>query len=148
MRRLYLAGPITGISYKEVMEKRNNLKKDLEPEYFVVDPMRGKESLAEDLSLSSNYSGLHMDPLLGGHSIFRRDYTDLLSCDVVLGDFRGSKKISIGSVMELAWAYQKGIYVITVMEPGNMHEYAFMDEVAGVSYFFMQEALHYLKYSY
>jgi hypothetical protein len=47
--------------------------------------------------------------------------------------------------MELAWAHDKGKHTIVVLEPGNIHEHAFVLEAADVVFNNEADALLYLK---
>lgn len=48
--------------------------------------------------------------------INRRDYNDCVRAQVVLVNLIGMKHLSIGTIMEIAWAYQKQIPIVCVCE--------------------------------
>ncbi|MFA5172812.1 MAG: hypothetical protein WC435_00190 [Candidatus Paceibacterota bacterium] len=45
---VYCAGPITGLSYNETVDWRNNLKEMLPPNIEILSPMRGKDHLKNE----------------------------------------------------------------------------------------------------
>jgi nucleoside 2-deoxyribosyltransferase len=61
-----------------------------------------------------------------------RDYFDCQNCDVILANLLSTKIVSIGTVMECAWAYAFNKPLIMVMEEeGNLHEHAMLREATG-----------------
>lgn len=69
----------------------------------------------------------------------RRDYNDCVNAQCVLVNLVGMKQLSIGTIMEIAWAYQKQIPIVCVVEPDGpqnhpmlqdsiTHEVATLDE--------------------
>ncbi len=51
--------------------------------------------------------------------INRRDYFDCVRARCLLVNFKGMKDLSIGTIMEIAWAYQKQIHIVCITEPGG-----------------------------
>jgi len=71
-----------------------------------------------------------------------RDFNDCSTCDVLLVNLLGASKVSIGTVMEIAWAYQNRTPVVVVMEQeGNPHEHAMIREAIGFRVHTMGEAI-------
>ena len=50
--------------------------------------------------------------------------------DLVLADFRDTKRVSIGSMVELGWADALGIPVVTIMSKGDFHDHAFVHQIS------------------
>jgi nucleoside 2-deoxyribosyltransferase len=68
--------------------------------------------------------------LTGRRGITRRDHNDCISADALVVNLLGAKIVSIGTMFELAWAYDRQIPVILVMEEyGNIHEHAMLEEL-------------------
>jgi nucleoside 2-deoxyribosyltransferase len=127
---VYLCGPIGGLTFREANTWRQIAKYNLEPQMKVLNPLRDMEG-----------TGLkcYGDPLNGdGEGIapfddrFLRDYADVMGCDAVLANFHGARRKSIGSAVELGWAFQRGIHVVTVMPKGNINEDIFLERCMGI----------------
>lgn len=123
---IYLAGPITGLTYKGSTDWRNEVAEVLNSEKIeCLSPMRGKDYLANAGVLTA---GTYDGTLTQAKSINRRDYFDCTRSTVVFVNLLGTTRISVGTVMEIAWAYQKQIPTVVIMEPDNMHHHVMLDE--------------------
>lgn len=141
MLKIYLAGPMTGLTAKEVIKHIKNRKKQLEG-YTVYHPMAGKGFLStEGILKASGYKS----PLISNHHIIERDRWMVSQVDVVFADLSNTNKVSIGTCMELAWAYDMKKYTVVVMEKGNIHEHCFILEAADVIFEDINLAMQYLN---
>jgi nucleoside 2-deoxyribosyltransferase len=125
-KSLYLAGPITGLSYGEATDWRQYVADNL-PEYILpVSPMRGKQYLGDETSIAKSYED---NPLSCQKGITCRDRDGVKNCDMLFVNFLGAKTVSIGTVMEVAWAdaYRKPIVIIM----DELHNHPILKEVAG-----------------
>lgn len=126
--RIYLAGPISGNTYQECTNWRVDFA-DLMPESVTcLSPMRGKEFLQVVGEIDGAYPEL--GPLASSRGIITRDFFDCTRSDIIVANLL-TEKISIGTVMEIAWAFQSRTPVIAIMEPGNVHEHPMIDEAIG-----------------
>lgn len=91
--------------------------------------MRGKTYL-EGLEKIEVY---YNDKILScPRGIMTRDYNDCTRADVVIINLWGAKHVSIGTVMEMAWAWDRRIPIIAIMEKeGNPHEHSMLGETIG-----------------
>jgi|YelNatPaOPRAMG01_1025707.scaffolds.fasta_scaffold41937_2 hypothetical protein len=124
---LYCAGPITGLSYGESVDWREYVASKLPPYIKAVSPMRGKKYLANEKNIKNSYEE---HPLSSQKGITCRDRMDVMRCDMILVNFLGATKVSIGSVMEIAWADAWRKPIIVVMEKDNVHSHAMIQEVS------------------
>lgn len=101
---VYLSGPMGGLSYKEMTTWRkyaeqklnsDNVKCTLPTRSFVDDKLPPHET---------------------DKWINRRDFNDCVTASAILVYFKGMKTMSIGTVMEIAWAYQKQIPVVMIAD--------------------------------
>jgi nucleoside 2-deoxyribosyltransferase len=129
MSKLYLAGPITGLSYGESVGWREYVADQL-PEYIVpVSPMRCKQYLDREQVIALSYEDT---PLSCRKGITCRDRYSVMACDMLFVNLLGTKRISIGTVMEIAWADMLRKPIVLVMEKkGNLHEHPMIEEVVG-----------------
>jgi hypothetical protein len=59
-----------------------------------------------------------------------RDRYDVARCDALFVNFLNSEAVSIGTIMEMAWADAWRIPIILAMETRNIHDHA-LRQVAG-----------------
>lgn len=125
MKKVYLAGPITGTNYGEAVNWRDKTRDDL----FSLgldgfSPMRGKAYLSKEDKIQDSYSDHTMSSITG---INIRDYNDVKTSDALLVNLLGAQRVSIGAVMEIAWARAFQIPVVVIVEKeGNVHEHGML----------------------
>lgn len=127
---IYLAGPISGLTYdgctdwRKYAEVRFNQRGIL-----AASPMRAKEHLREYGVLHDGYED---HPLSTERGIMTRDRNDVTRCDLVFANLLGAKIVSIGTVMELAWAdiLRKPV-VLCIEDKGNIHDHPMLREATG-----------------
>lgn len=130
---VYLAGPITGLSWEDANDWRNQVKNRLPRHISTLSPLRGKQYLEQRSTVDGKINDCYEDyPLSSSRGINTRDYWDCTRATVVFVNLLGAKTVSIGTVMEIAWAYANKIPTILVMEEsGNIHEHAMIRESVG-----------------
>ena len=96
-------------------------------------PSHEIEPLTADVGFSSTCEEYgHLSPLSGPRGIMTRDRFDATRCDVLLVNLLGATKVSIGTMMELAWADLKRTPIVLCIEPtGNVHEHCMVNEATG-----------------
>lgn len=121
-KTVYLAGPIDGLSYQEGIGWRDHAQKELAVEGIKgLSPQRGKEYIGEIKEIAdemdfSKQEGLSDNPMSTSKGIMARDKFDALNCTILFVNFLGAKRVSIGTIMEIAWAYMQGKPIIVVIE--------------------------------
>ena len=127
--KVYLAGPIKGLSYDDATNWREAASHDLikhgiEP----LSPMRYKEYLSRERELKDSYG---FNPLSSDKGVITRDRWDIQRCDIVLMYLVGAEAISIGTMIEVGWAnaYQKPI--VAVMTLHDIHWHGMVRECSG-----------------
>ncbi len=145
MQRVYLAGPITGLTFGGCTDWREYAKKELEKFGILgISPMRAKENLqAYGVLIGDEY----FDEVLScGRGIITRDRWDTTGCDLMLVNLLGAEKVSIGTMIEFGWADAARNPVITVIErEGNIHDHAMMREITGFRVETLDEGLSVAK---
>ena len=122
---VYLAGGIAGLAGVDAVEWRGIAmlalaSRDVES----LDPMRAKSHLAHQKRISENFNDYaNAGVFFTSRGIMTRDFNDVQRCDALLVNLLGSKKPSLGTIMELAWAYalQKPA-VVAIEATGNPHD--------------------------
>lgn len=140
-RRVYLAGPITGYTFDGCTEWRTMAKDRLAVNGIEgFSPMRAKDYLKSEGILTGSYpeGGLFSS----SRNIMTRDFHDCSNCNVLLVNLLGCEKPSLGTVMEIAWAWQLRIPVVVAMEAkGNPHEHPMIAEAIGFRTPTLEDAL-------
>jgi hypothetical protein len=125
MKTVYLAGGITGLSYDEATAWREKVRIQLTFNSIkALSPMRGKAYLSAEDKLADSYSDKTMSSIDG---INVRDFNDCKTADAILVNFLGSKKVSIGTVMEVAWGRAFRKPTVIVMEKDNVHRHSMVE---------------------
>lgn len=140
MYHVYLAGPITGLSYGEATGWRYEASEALLPEIIPLSPLRCKDYLQGEGVLADQYHGLNV--LSSQRGIVARDYNDVRRSDAILVNMLGATRVSIGTVMEIAWAKSFSVPVILVMEEENVHNHAMLRECVDFWVKSIEEACH------
>jgi len=127
---VYLAGPISGLTYEGGQGWRNYVTQELPEEIRCMSPLRAK---GEVLTRVGVIDGAYEEnPLTSQAGITTRDRLDCTRADAVLFNFLGATSVSIGTVLELGWADAHRIPIIVVMEPtGNLHDHPMIRAIAG-----------------
>jgi nucleoside 2-deoxyribosyltransferase len=141
--RVYCVHPISGMSGDEVFEYYQDTYDVLSEKYDVLTPMIGKTKLRTEIKFKAE--GYKDNPLATNHAIFERDRWMVKQSDIIYANLSGTDRVSIGSMMELAWASLLGKYIVLVMEKDNIHRHAFVLEAADVIFYNEEEALDYLR---
>lgn len=141
MMKIYVAHSISGLAYDDVMWYYSEIEVALKG-YEVLCPMRGKAYLRCEKELRAEG---YQYPVSTNHAIIERDAWMVEQSDIVLVDLRWAKSVSIGCMMELAWAHWLRKHTIVVMEQENIHRHAFVLEAADIVFEGIQEAIEYLR---
>lgn len=141
MSLVYLCGPITGLDYNAATDWRNKFKNNLVEGIKTLSPMRGKDYLLKEKYLAA--LGYNETVMSTARGITTRDRFDTIRADMIVANFLGAKKASIGSMIELGWADANRVPVIVIMEKeGNVHDHAMVNEIAGFRVETVEEAAH------
>ena len=132
--KIYLAGPITGSSYAEATGWREEAAEKLRRRGLVgFSPLRGKKYLAEFRENIPGGGPALEQELSTPAAIVMRDFYDVQSSEAVLFYLLGAKRVSIGTMREMAWAFDYKKPAVLVMEPrGNIHEHWFVRQMCGI----------------
>lgn len=139
---LYLAGPITGISYGDSTDWRKYVNSKMPPQIKVISPMRGKDYLKKEKAIKSDYEKV---PLSSAKGITRRDRFDAKRSDAVLINLLGAKKISIGTIIEVGWSDNGIRPIIIVIEKENVHNHPMLKDIAGYTVDNLDKAIELAK---
>lgn len=141
--KIYLVHPISGLSADDVFGYYERTAKDLtELGYDVLTPVYAKQHLrCEKEFRATGYKS----ECSTNHALFTRDRWMVKQADIIYANFLLAKGVSIGSMMELAWASDSDKHVVVSMQEENIHQHAFVLEAASVIYDEHDKAMAYLK---
>lgn len=132
---VYLSGAITGLSYGEAVDWRVEATKELASANIIgISPMRAKDYLSHVTKFEGQGQYAKHGPLSTGKAIVARDHFDTINCDAILVNLLGTTKVSIGTVLEIAWAWDHNKPVIVAIEDNdpalmNCHEHVMLTEL-------------------
>lgn len=122
---VYLAGGIAGLVGAETVNWRQNAQHYLGVRGIeCLSPMRAKQAISGMARISTDFHDYEdRGPFFTSRGIMTRDFNDVKRCDALLVNLLGLEKVSIGTIMELAWAYalQKPA-VVAIEASGNPHD--------------------------
>ena len=123
---VYLAGPITGCTYGECTDWRTDFAKAMPDEIECFSPMRFKKHLDDGGRIADNYPEKVWCSQRG---IMARDYFDCTRANITVVNLLGATRVSIGTVMELAWCYAFRVPTVVIIEKeNNLHEHSMLRE--------------------
>lgn len=137
-KTVYLSGAITGLSYGDATDWRFEAKKELKKHgLFGLSPMRGKEYLSHVQKFEGQGQYAKHGPLSTPRGINSRDRFDCINSDALLVYLLGTPKVSIGTVLEIAWAHlsPRRIPIFVVIEDyiddtnKNIHEHVMLSDL-------------------
>jgi len=140
--KVYLAGPIRGLTFVGSTSWRNYVKNLFRPEIIAYSPLRGKDEVLANLPIIDDRTNPVNHPLTLRKGVVTRDRYDVLSSDLIFVNLLGAHEKSIGTMFELAWAHDHGKPIVLAMEDkGNPHDHTFVREVAGFVLPTLEEAV-------
>lgn len=122
---VYLAGAIAGLQFDEATDWRVQATALLrERGIETLNPMRAKNALSARGRISTDFHDYEENgAFFTSRGIMTRDSTDVHRSDALLVNLLGLKKPSLGTVMELGWAYILNKPAIVAIEKsGNPHD--------------------------
>jgi hypothetical protein len=140
-KTVYLMGPIHGVKYRDCNNWREFAKREL-AKYGIegISPMRHKDVRDTEGIMGDTGGG---NIMTNGKGIITRDRYDTTNSSIGLANFLGAKEVSIGTVMEYAWADLSRVPIITVMEKeGNPHEHNFIRQLSGFRVETLEEGIY------
>lgn len=130
--KVYLSGPISGSADNAIEGWRTRVARLLGRKAEIIDPA------ASPYDASLAYQHLEaesekMQRLLHGRLVVDRNKHLIQSSDIVLANFVGAPRASIGSIGELFWANAFRVPIIVVREAmGSVHDHAMINAIASV----------------
>jgi hypothetical protein len=130
---VYLAGPISGLSYSDGQNWREYVAQNLPQEIRAISPLRAKGDLLKNVGvIEQSYAE---NPLTTDEGITHRDRFDCMRSDAVLFNMLGTERVSVGTCIEFGWAdskpSDKRILILVIDDKGNPHDHPMVRGVVG-----------------
>jgi len=140
--RIYLAHPISGLSYDEIVAYYVKMRERLSPEWEIMNPMTAKEELRNETKLRAyDYD----NPVATNKAIVHRDFWMVSRSDVLYANLLGVTWPSIGCIIELSWAWARQIHTVVAMDFMGPNWHAFVIEMANIIFSGENDAINYLN---
>ena len=142
--KVYLSGPISGLTPKEAGEWREAVAERLvEAGFVVADPMRGTEKLHTSRKKIRPDKYPKDEPSLSDKAFVDRDKFDVRTSDIIFVNLLGAKDKSIGTICEVAFNMVYGNLCVIAMEEKNVHNHPFIRE-GGIIFGDLEAAVKYV----
>lgn len=147
---IYLAGPMTGLTWEEATEWRDMATLRLTPQWRVITPVRGqtkynKATMGDVITASTMTEEQPSLPLAyTATGITAQDQFYIDQSDWLLVNFLNANRVSIGTVWEMGYAWGRNKMIISVIEPNSIHDHPFVRRRSHVFVPDLDEAIEYL----
>ncbi|WP_029083392.1 nucleoside 2-deoxyribosyltransferase [Bradyrhizobium sp. th.b2] len=121
---VYLAGPISGLNFEGATDWREYAKGEL-AQFGIkaLSPLRFQEHMKAIgiFTDAAKETERLKSPMSTPKGLTIRDRWDAMRCDVLLVNLLAAPKVSIGTMLEIAWANSKDIPIVCAMEDAPAH---------------------------
>jgi hypothetical protein len=141
VRRVFLSGPITGCSQEQSSNWRQYVRERFSSGIITIDPTRDSvdSTVVSERELDE---AARLHNLTHGKEILDRNRQDIARCDIVLANFLGAQRVSIGAVGELFWAdiFRKPVIVVREVSH-NPHDHGLINAIAFLTLHSLESAI-------
>lgn len=121
MLKVYLAGPLAGLTFDEAQGWRLQVATALAPDIEAYSPLRGKQVIRKEGVIGT---AAYPQTMTTDRAILTRDHKDCITSDLVFVNLLRTRKASIGTCMEIAWAFDRQIpLVVAAPSDGHAHDH-------------------------
>lgn len=135
---IYLAGLISTDYPESLLWRKIASERIRELGHNPISPMAGKKNLAKQTT-----DGGITSKVATSKGIILRDYRDLRRADVIVANLEtfGCRRPLVGTLFELAWAWQLNVPVVAIVAPDNylFRQHPFISESVA---FFKETVIH------
>lgn len=122
--KVYLAGPIAGLTFNQAQSWRDHFESLMPAEIVCYSPLRGKEGAVAGVAGTAPNG----HPLATDRAIMARDHHDCRTADLIVAHLAGAGRVSIGTCMELAWAHALHKPVVATLRDRDLHDHPMVRE--------------------
>lgn len=137
---VYLSGPMAGLTVQQANEWRAEVRKNLEPDVLCLSPLRGLDDLQGVIQPKYHPNMKEGFAATNSQMALTRDFLDTKRADIILINLLGAQRVSIGTVLEIAWGFAMHKPLVVAMEPeGNPHDHCLVNESIHVRVYSVEE---------
>lgn len=128
---IYLAGQISGLNWENSTDWRDEVAESMSADGIdCYSPLRAKSYLRPYSDKHGVIDNTYENHVLSSQrGIFGRDFNDCICRDLLFVNFLGATRASLGTAMEIAWAYHaRKPIVVCIEESGNLNDHAMLME--------------------
>lgn len=143
---IYLAGPMSGCTWREATEWRDYTKQELKAYYDCISPcvpMRIQD-LDEMIGLQTQ-EDMTLPIYQTATGVTSQDEWFIDKADWVLANFTNATKVSIGTIWELGYAWGRHKKIISVFNSDNVHNHPFVRRRSHVFVPTLEESIEFFK---
>lgn len=126
MYKVYLAGPIAGHTFDSAQDWRSEFAAQMPPSIICYSPLRGKRYVGKPGTAINVDTYNH--PLANDRSLMVRDFWDCQTADLIVAHLGDATAPSLGTCMELAFAYTMHKPVVATLLNGGPHDHPMVRE--------------------
>jgi len=132
--KVYLSGPITGLTYGEARWSWRQEFADLmfDTNITLLSPMRHEGHLAEMKNVPIEPDNLPTHLFSHPKMIVTKDFLDIEESTIVIVNLLGAKSVSQGTLIEMGFARAKGKTIVTITDEKNIHNSPFIGVISDV----------------
>lgn len=141
---IYLATSITGKKTEDV-ETYFILteKKLIDMGYNAIHCYQAKNGIKPNTIMTSD--PLYHDPSITDNAILYRDNWMVRQCDILFANLLNAPRISIGTICEIAWAWDHHKHIVLAIEDKSIHDHAFLRSMVPIHYSSYDQCINYLN---
>jgi len=123
---IYLGGSMTGLTWRQATEWREDAKVLL-PNWDLINPCTTQvpEDALDEIIVASTQEDNDLDITCTATGIVAQDLYFIDRADWLFCNFLYATQISFGTAFEMGYAKRAGKKILSVIEPGSIHDQAF-----------------------
>jgi len=143
---IYLAGPMTGLTWRQALAWRRIAEAELSNRWRLINPVRAQvpeERMDDEIPRTNRKK--RVDLWVTATGVTAQDEFFIDQSDWILANFLGAEIVSIGTVWELGYGWGTGKKILSVLEPGSIHDHGFVRRRSHVFTPNLDEAIQFFK---
>jgi nucleoside 2-deoxyribosyltransferase len=138
---------MSGLTWRQALAWRREVEAELSNRWRLINPVRAQvaeDKLDQPIPLT-NQRKKHVDLWVTATGVTAQDEFFIDQSDWILAYFLDAKIVSIGTVWELGYGWGTGKKIISVLEPGSIHDHGFVRRRSHVFTPHLSEAIDFFK---
>jgi nucleoside 2-deoxyribosyltransferase len=139
---------MTGLTWRQALSWRKEVEAELSSRWRLINPVRAQVPEEEMDNLIPTITQLEekrLDLWMTATAITTQDEFYIDQSDWMLCHFLGADIVSIGTMWEMGYGWGTQKKIITVLEPGSIHDHAFVRRRSHVFTPSLEETIQFFK---